>query len=432
MNVTRAVAAAVAALATVLFAEKEVAAQEAPATRGAPPSDAARGLDFTLDFFGGWEGDLSNVLVDPSTGIVGDTSGGLGGLNARLSTEHEGEHLRFNFGGDASVRYYPALVDEVVPGYGVTLELQSREARRVSWRVSQLFSYAPFNTLSYLSEGIVVGAPSVDYQISTAQSLQSDTAGRLGFRVSRRGEISLRGGYNIVEASENDEFGGVRRWHAGAVYTHNVGRYIDAYGGYSYNVSEFRQEPGSDASALNQPVIGTIEAGVNYARALSFSRRTTLSFRTGTSTVDYGGSTEFQFIGAARLNHQIGRTWNVAGGYERSVRFVQTFVQPALMDTVTVDASGRTSQRTAIQAAASYINGAVGPRQVGNDLDNGWASVQFRWALAQRVAFFSQYFYFRSELGPLVFVPESLGRDQQRHGIRVGLSLGTTLLGERR
>jgi hypothetical protein len=431
MNVTRAAAAAVAALATVLLAEREVVAQEAPATRGAPPSDA-RGLDFTLDLFGGWEGDLSNLLVDPSTGIVGDTSGGLGGVNARLATEHEGEHVRFSFGGDVSARYYPSLVDEVVPGYGVTLELQSREARRVNWRVSQAFSYAPFNTLSYLSEGIVVGAPSVDYQISTAQSLQSDTAGTLGFRVSRRGEISLKGGYNVVEAAENDEFGGARRWHAGAIYTHNVSRYIDVYGGYSYYVSEFGRDAGSDAPALTEPVIGTIEAGVNYERALSFSRRTTLSFRTGTSTVDYGGSTEFQFIGSARLNHQIGRTWNVAGGYERSVRFVQTFVQPALMDTVTVDASGRTSQRTAIQAAASYTNGAVGPSPVGNDLDNGWASVQFRWALAQRVAFFSQYFYFRSELGPLVFVPESLGRDQQRHGIRVGLSLGTTLLGQRR
>ncbi len=415
-----------ATLVTVLFASTATAQIARPAADGGPPR-----LEFALDLFGGWEADLADALVDPDTGNpLGDTSGGIGGVNARLETGYQGEHVTLSVGGHASARYYPAFTEEIVPGYGATLTLASRRERRATWSVSQALSYAPYNALAFLPDSTgSVFAPVVDYQISTAQSLQSDSSATLGYRVSRRGQISFSAGYGIIEDSGEDEFGGLRRWNASGRYTHNAARYLDVYGGYSYSVSEYGDQT---SAGRPQPAIGTIEAGVNYARSLSFSRRTTLSFRTGSSGVDYGDSIEYQIVGSVALEHQIGRTWGLRGGYERSLRFVETFAQPALLDTVTFTANGRTSRRTALEAFANYSTGAVGPADAGNDLDTAWASLRFRWALAERMALFAQYFYFQSEFGPLVNLPESLGGEQRRSGIRVGLSLGTTLLGARR
>jgi hypothetical protein len=353
-------------------------------------------------------------------------------MNASLQTGHQGEHVIVGVSGGAFARWYPAFADEVVPGYTGTISVGSSGERRATWNISQALAYAPYNLLTLYGDGILLGpVPIVDYQISTAMQLSSDTAAGLGYRVSRRGHILLRAGYSIVDGNDEDGVGGWRRWNAGGNYTHQLSRYLSAYGGYNHWVNDSTGQLNEDFHAV-QPAISTIDAGVDYARTLSFSRRTTFSFRTGSSAVDYGGSTEYQVIGNATLQHQIGRTWDLQGGYERRVGFVEAFAEPAVLDTVTLTVAGRTSRRTGVQAFANYSNGAVGPGSIGNDLESAWASVQFRWGLTERLAFFTQYFYFQSEIGPLVAVPESLGGRQRRNGVRVGLSLGTTLLGPRR
>jgi hypothetical protein len=415
-----------AAFATVLSGEPAAAQVVQPTSQG-----QAQGLEFFLDAFGGWEADLSDTLVEP-VDLLGETSGGLAGVNASLQVGHQGEHVAVGASGGTFTRWYPAFADELVPGYTGTFSVGSSRERRTSWNVSQALSYAPFNLLSLYGDGILLGpVPIVDYQISTAMQLVSDTSANLGYHISRRGQISLRAGYNIVDGDTEDGGGDWRRWNAGGLYSHQVSRHLSAYGGYNYWESDSAEQLNRNLDGV-QPALSTIEAGVNYARTLSFSRRTTFSFRTGSSAVDYGNAIEYQVIGNATLQHQIGRTWDLQGGYERRVGFVETFAEPAVLDTVTFSSSGRTSRRTAIQAFANYSTGSVGQGSIGNDLDSAWASVQFRWGIAERLAMFAQYFYFQSEFGPLVDLPQSLGRDQRRSGVRVGLSLGTTLLGPRR
>ena len=77
--------------------------------------------------------------------------------------------------------------------------------------------------------------------------------------------------------------------------------------------------------------IHDIDVGVDYARPLSLTRRTTLDFGTGSSvvtmpTLDLGqeaGATETQvrFVGDVGVTHEMGRTWRLRLGYNRGVGF---------------------------------------------------------------------------------------------------------------
>ena len=51
----------------------------------------------------------------------------------------------------------------------------------------------------------------------------------------------------------------------------------------------------------------SIDAGVSYNKALSFSRRTTLGFSTGTAAVNDGIQTHYSLIGNVQLTRELGR-----------------------------------------------------------------------------------------------------------------------------
>jgi hypothetical protein len=298
-------------------------------------------------------------------------------------------------------------------------------------------SVAPLNALSYFpDQGLGATVPVVDYQISSEEQFESTSAAAFGYRLSRRGQVSFRADYRYSRSMEPRpdpwEF---RGWTAAGTYTHSTSRYMSVYGGYAYSVNESALTEGNDAldgTSEARPALRTLHAGVNYARTLSFSRRTSLSFTTGSSAFDSGGSGQYELIGSVALRHMIGRTWSIDGTYGRSAFFTEPFLEPVFTNGISGRIGGRLSRSTALNVNAHWSRGSVGVAEVGNEVDSASASLKFRYIMRRRLALLAEYFYFQSTFGPLVTIPDSLGPQQRRYGVRVGLSLGTTLLGPRR
>lgn len=395
------------------------------------------GLDAQVDVFGGWDVDLGSSFAGAETGApvtTGDVQ--YGGVNGSLLFSKVGERVSFDAGGNGSMRAYTGAFSDVVPAYGGFVQVGSRPGTRRRWSVLQNLSFSPVNALNFFP-GAPVATPvyPVDYRIADGQQVVSDTSATFGYRLTRAGELSFFGNYNAVEdtsSSSDSAATSLRRWSVGGRYTHSVSRYSNLYGGYTY--SQSRTLGVQDDTVLHVvPRVHAIDAGISYRRPLSFSRRTSIFAQVGSTATEGGeGGTQYDAVGTAGLERQIGRTWGLRAVYDRSVRFVPAFADPVLTSGFTGSASGRLSERTALSFVGNLSNGTVGVSSGDNAIASYSASAQFRWAFARRVAFYGEYFFFQSEFGDAVPLPNAFAPYFRRNGVRVGLSFGTTLLGQRR
>jgi hypothetical protein len=103
-----------------------------------------------------------------------------------------------------------------------------------------------------------------------------------------------------------------------------------------------------------------IDVGLNFNRALSLSRRTSVSFATGTSASrsDREGSLRFHLNGAARLSHEIGRTWGAGLSYARGLQFVESWPEPIFSDTVAAGLGGLINRRSQFQIGVQAMRGS--------------------------------------------------------------------------
>ena len=72
------------------------------------------------------------------------------------------------------------------------------------------------------------------------------------------------------------------------------------------------------------------------------------------------GQRVFRVVGRGGLNHQFGRTWLARAEYERSVRYVEAFVDPLFADATDVTFDGFLSRRIDMNARVGASRGTVG------------------------------------------------------------------------
>ena len=130
-------------------------------------------------------------------------------------------------------------------------------------------------------------------------------------------------------------------WHtAGGSLVQTLGKGLDLVLGYHYSQAQY-----ADGSAHQNHLI---DAGVNYNRALSFSRRTTLSFSTGTSRFakpNPAGRCGSAPPARSGSSHEIGRTWTATLSYDRGLRFTENWLEPLFTDSASAGLSGSMSRR---------------------------------------------------------------------------------------
>jgi hypothetical protein len=270
-------------------------------------------------------------------------------------------------------------------------------------------------------------APPLDYGVS-AQKMASYAAGMsVRYQVSRRSSLNVTAGTGSQRLLDDNY--DVKTLGYGGAYSYSVSRYASLRLGYRAQVSDY---PGSPMGPRRRYNHRNIDAGVNYARPLSVSRRTTLSFGTGSAILDNELETYYTVTGNASLNHQIGRTWIANVVYVRGLSIVGGFTEPFFADAVNANLQGYLSRHVMLLTSAGFSNGAVGLGSAANNYDSFQATTRLEWALKNdRIGVYANYFYqgYRFDEPPPSATP--IPSKVDRHGVSAGLIFRIPLLRER-
>jgi hypothetical protein len=380
-----------------------------------------------LSFAAGYDDDVSAELAEQGgagnphfsrSSSYGSLKGGL-----RYSLSRRRASLGASFG--SSLRVYGDEIGGSVSTHSASAGATFQVARSTSLTLGQTFSYQPF--LSILPFPVVFepelgDARPPDQDLATTDAaylVYSSTAG-LSHSLSRRGSLGLSYGYTKSDFTNDDSRYGTQ--HGSIRYTHGLGKGFGFYAGYHFTEASYFQ--GGDSRTLTGQ---GLDVGLDYSRALSISRRTTLAFGTGSTAVTDGELTQYGVIGNIRLGHQIGRTWAASVSYVRSAQFVEAFADPYFADSIS---TGLLHRRLQFSTSVATSVGTVG-LATSSGFDNYVAQSSLLWAAGRYLAVGVNHTYYRYFLESGTLLSESVPTKRDRQSISAFVSVWAPILHRR-
>ena len=258
--------------------------------------------------------------------------------------------------------------------------------------------------------------------VASIAALDSTTNVSLSQSLGRRVTLTSIG--RVSYTTLGDNAASLRLYDVSGSLTYQLTRDVGLVTGYGVQQGSYRFATAPAPSLLN---LQNINLGINYQRALSFSRRTSVGFSSGPMVIrdPLHGVTQYAMGGEAHLTHEIGRTWQATASFNRSVTFLEGFLSPFLGDAGTATVSGQLSRRVTLSM--------IGSAWFGRDVSGGSASanwnqsavggMQTRIALSRTTAFTAdaRYTRYRFATTPAFITAAPLWIDQP--SIRVGFDL---------
>lgn len=379
---------------------------------------------------------------DPFLQESGTYQGADAGLEYTLQKRAERYSLAAAAGGMLRYSYSPDNGDSTTPFGHVDLQFDWHVTESTLLSTSQSTAYASRYNFSFLPRGDQMTGQdlpymsSADFDLFGMPALRSTSAVILTQQLGGR-NTSISAGYlyrtaNVFEdVLVGDRYNDYRTQTALLRFNHTrpLNAHAELQLGYGIRMSDRRSGTGEPR------IMQTVNVGVNYSRALSFSRRTTLSFSTGTAILDAehledgtGDSRpRFRLVGDASLVREIGRTWTAHMGYARAVRVRDGFTELYFTDVATADVNGLFTRRVSWTAAASWARSTLD--RAGNNGHRGQSvTSQLNYALNSTFALFARYIYYTYRYDEGIPLDSRLPRALDRQGVRVGLTTTVPLI----
>jgi opacity protein-like surface antigen len=175
-----------------------------------------------------------------------------------------------------------------------------------------------------------------------------------------------------------------------------------------------------------------IDAGLDFDKALSLTRRVTLAFTSGIVGLKIENRTQYRLIGNVALEREIGRTWSAEVSYGRSANMVETFRQPVFSDSVAAKFGGLINRRVQFRTSGGVAFGDIGLSESGNAFRSYSSDVGLVFAMTQLVAFDVDYRYYRYTFGSGIVRPLGLPQKADRQTLSGSVRLWLPLLNRRR
>ena len=388
------------------------------------PADLEQSLQASASFGTGWDND---VVADArgTTGTSGTPrSGAIGSMSGGLSYSVQADAVSVSLGAGMSTRYYPSLDNKFIRASQGSLDVSVPMGGSTALSVGASASYQPYFFDSLFPADIhMPGEDAFVPDLDRAASMETYLSyqGRFGVshELSRRTSLGASFSYRNAQSATPDGADFVSR-SAGANLSHDVGRGLGVRLGYTYSEAQYSED-------VYVPHHG-INAGLNYSRALSISRRTTLSFGTGSSATSSEGNLDVQVTGNANLTHELGRSWSAWASYNRNVSFHEMWQQPVMSDGVTVGLGGLLTRRLQFSAGARAALGTVGVRSNSPGFDNVSAGSTLSYAVARFMNVGVTYSYYHHRFDAGVALPAGIPGSLDRHGVRGSVSLWAPLM----
>lgn len=238
------------------------------------------------------------------------------------------------------------------------------------------------------------------------------TVGLTG-RITKHSTISVSG-YQRRTHFVNQPDDDVTMSGYNATWNWQLSRDLGVHAGYGREYVDVRDPERLDYDSA------VIDVGVDYNRAFSIARRTTLRFNTSTSVVKYPGvNGEFRVNGGVNLSKYFRRTWVAAAQYNRATSFVPGFFEPLYTDTVGASLGGMLSTRVQFSTA---ISGARGESSFADTtgFNTYAAQTTLSVALTKHMSTYTSYVAYWYEVPPNGFtltVPGTMARQMVSAGL---------------
>jgi len=397
---------------------------------GPADPNSKQALTLTGSIFGAYDDDVfaadsgSNVPLGGSS----NSSGYYGGLSAGADYSRNTDRVSFGLLGNVGVNRYVAQ-HQTAPIYSTAANISAKVARRTTVSAGAGLVYAPEYRLGlFISPTSLTGAldpfntVAPDYDLFSLEAYRTSASVTLSQALGQRS--ALEGWYSLMNVNYVHEAFDYRSQAGGGRFTHRLTRNLGVRLGYSYGEANYNNQ-----QAVRPQRIHNIEAGVDYSRALSFSRRTTFSFSTGSAVLVRdkalggfdGNRSSFQVIGNASLTHEIGRTWTAQLAYRRAVDFREGFYDPFLTDGASASLGGLLSRRVRFSSSIDYALGSVGVTR-SNNFHSASANAGLEVGLTRNLAFYGRYVYYAYDFDAEVALDSRFPRKLDRQGVRIGLT----------
>lgn len=349
--------------------------------------------------------------------------GMLGMFTGSLSYSRQSDAFTLSASAATGTRYYPGTLTDSVRSSQARVALTARpwSGTSVSGRVGAVRQPDTFaNLFTSAAEAPVDDIPAAELDTLPAVDYYVAYDGGLTMQHKVGARTTLGALYGMRRTSGRGTRGEFVHQRGGALATHQLARGLSVRAGYTYAGVNYA-DGGHTPNHL-------IDAGVNYNRSLSFSRRTTLSFGTGTTATRTHDTLRYRLVGHARLNHEIGRTWNAFAAYSRRVLLHESWQEPVLANGLTAGFGGLISRRLEFTTTARAAFGSVGVDNTGgNRFDTYYGSAALSYALARYMNVGLTYAYYRHHADASVVLPPDYPRTFDRQSIRATVNLWAPL-----
>lgn len=389
---------------------------------------AEQAVIFGVSAGGGFSTGLTLGVADPESPgqLLRTDSRGFNSLSADLSYQLTRGRVSVRGGLGVSARYFPGLESPFLAATGATAALAYQLGARTAVNLEQGISYRPLHDLNLFSAAFEPPAgeyTAFDQSFGTVrdQRLGLMTSAGINHELSRRTSVSFgysRQSNNGVDTDRTQTYESL-----GGRFSHGLSRNLSLRLGYGYAVGRFAE-----------PVLGdrygshSIDGGIDFAKALSISRRTQIEFGTGTSVISDGITSRFHMGGSARLTREIGRTWAAGVAYDRSAQFLQVFRQPAFTDSVTASLSGMVNRRVEYRVATGWMTGALGLNAAASrGFNSYYAATGATVGLSRHLAIGAGYTYYHYRFDRAADLPAGAVTELSRHAVQAGLQISMPL-----
>jgi hypothetical protein len=392
-------------------------------------------LDVTLSLAEAYD---DNVLGDGSGGGFGPTSplqvtGMYTVMAPTVSYNWTGRHASFNSSVGSNFRYYGKQGEFIGTSHFGAVGFSSRIGSG-QLAATQTVSSSPsyfYGLLPSLSPvGSAVPVSGTDNAIDEHNALFSDSTVNFNQELSSRSRVSLLGSYRAATFPDQSATQDLRSYGIGGRYGYDLTKNATLHFGYVYRGGQY-----SEALAEAPTVVHDIDAGVDYHRPLSLTRRTRVDFSVGSTIVSSPESQssdttrQFRVVGTAALSHDMGRTWRARLSYNRGAGFAGGFNQPVFADAAIASLEGFFSRRLDFHTQGGFSYGSVGRSSIAqNGFRTYTATARLRAALNPVLAVFGEYFYYKYELGADVATVTGVPLNLDRNSVRLGLTVWLPLV----
>jgi hypothetical protein len=439
-----AAAAVLSAMAGVAEAQPATAMRPYRALFGGSTAnpDVHHSFDLTTSMSAGYEDNASPEAAASLSPLL--QTGGFLGMSAALGYGWHSRRVDLAASLTTNTRYYGDVDQWIGTSHGASVGVSAQVGQRgrvtanqsVTLAPSYLYSLTP--SLSGTTVGAQVGGGSVPLGDDPIYVFDTSVTG--SYAVSRRGTVELLGTYrysDLSSAGGAPTVEALRSYGIGGRYRHGLSKYASLRLGYIYRQGQYGFVRTNTATAVHD-----IDIGVDYGRALSLTRKTSLDFSTGsalvsTPQIDAAGQNELQFrlVGNVSLTHEMGRTWRARVGYNRGVGFAEAFAQPIFADAFNASLTGFLSRRVDLTISGGFSTGEVGfggASSLQSSSDSSFRTWNFsarsRYALGSMWALFGEYLFSSQDLGSAVIVPTGVPSLLDRQTVQVGLTFWVPLL----